>query len=56
MMKHSGDPAHVLREKITSPGGTTQVAIETLQANNFQKTVMDCVENARKRSMELGEK
>ncbi|GGB43308.1 pyrroline-5-carboxylate reductase [Lentibacillus populi] len=56
MLKHSGDPASVLREKITSPGGTTQAAIETLEANDFQQTVMDCVESARKRSIELGEK
>lgn len=54
MLKHSGDEAHELREKITSPGGTTQAAIDTLQANDFEKTVMKAVKRARERSMELG--
>lgn len=56
MLKSSGDPANKLRENITSPGGTTQAAIETLKENDFRKTVMDAVESARKRSMELGGK
>jgi pyrroline-5-carboxylate reductase len=56
MLKHSGEPADVLREKITSPGGTTHAAIETLKTNDFQQAVMQCVKSARERSIELGEK
>lgn len=54
MLKASEDPAAVLRKKITSPAGTTQAGIETLQGNNFQETIMQCVKSARDRSIELG--
>ncbi|XKE80486.1 pyrroline-5-carboxylate reductase [Oceanobacillus kapialis] len=56
MLKRSGDAADVLREKITSPAGTTQAGIETLKENDFQRIVMSCVESARDRSIELGKK
>ncbi|MEN1966504.1 pyrroline-5-carboxylate reductase [Lentibacillus sp. N15] len=56
MLKRSGDSASTLREKITSPGGTTQAAIETLEASHFQQMIMECVDRARKRSIELGGK
>ncbi|WP_188456192.1 pyrroline-5-carboxylate reductase [Virgibacillus oceani] len=55
MLKKTDDPVRVLREKITSPGGTTQAAIETLDANDFKKTIFECVNSARQRSIELGE-
>lgn len=44
-----------LREKITSPNGTTQIGIETLQAYHFEEAVRTCIQNATKRSKELGE-
>lgn len=56
MLKHSGEPADVLRGKITSPGGTTHAAIETLETNDFQQAIMECVKSARERSIELGKK
>lgn len=56
MLMKSGDSAEVLRQKITSPAGTTQAGIETLKKHDFQKTVMRCVESARDRSIELGKK
>ncbi|MDY0394736.1 pyrroline-5-carboxylate reductase dimerization domain-containing protein [Virgibacillus halophilus] len=34
--------------------GTTEAGIKTLSENHFYETVMACVENARKRSIELG--
>ncbi|WP_077329861.1 pyrroline-5-carboxylate reductase [Virgibacillus siamensis] len=56
MLKQSGETATSLREKVTSPGGTTQAGLEALAAGDFQKTVQECVKQARKRSIELGEK
>ncbi len=56
MLQNTGEPANILREKITSPGGTTQAAIETLDRDDFQQTIMKCVRSARDRSIELGEK
>ncbi|MEW9675344.1 pyrroline-5-carboxylate reductase [Lentibacillus sp. L22] len=55
MLKKSGESASMLREKITSPGGTTQAAIETLEENDFQQLIIKCVDSARKRSVELGD-
>ena len=54
MLKSTGYSANELRENIISPGGTTQAAIETLKVNDFQRSVKDAVESARKRSMQLG--
>ncbi|WP_188942928.1 pyrroline-5-carboxylate reductase [Virgibacillus salexigens] len=54
MLQQSEDTAAALREKITSPAGTTQAGIESLKRNDFQKIIMECVEAARDRSIELG--
>ena len=54
MLKETGESAEVLRKKITSPAGTTEAGIETLNKYDFEKTVMECVKSARNRSEELG--
>lgn len=55
MLKRSGEPAEVLRKKITSPNGTTQAGLEILDDLNFQEAIIECVKSARERSIELGE-
>lgn len=45
-----------LREKITSPGGTTQAAIDSLMQNNFTVIVKQAVEAAIIRGGELAKK
>ncbi|MGY6276318.1 pyrroline-5-carboxylate reductase [Methylomonas sp. MgM2] len=42
-----------LRERVTSPGGTTQKAIETFQQNGFVELVSKAVFAARDRSIEM---
>ena len=42
-----------LRERVTSPGGTTQKAIETFQQNNFAELVSKALHAARDRSIEM---
>lgn len=54
MLQKTGESASVLREKITSKKGTTEAGIQTLEQRKFQEAVMHCVNNARKRSIELG--
>ncbi|HET7657080.1 MAG TPA: pyrroline-5-carboxylate reductase, partial [Bacillales bacterium] len=54
MLKTSKDQPAVLRKKITSPGGTTQAGLETLQQYKYQEALMACIKKAAARSIELG--
>jgi pyrroline-5-carboxylate reductase len=56
MLTQSTDSATELRRKVTSPGGTTQAAIESMQAAGFEKLVVDALIAAQKRGQELGRK
>ena len=47
------DPGR-LREKVTSPGGTTVEGLRVLEKGKFRETLMDAVEAAAARSKELG--
>ena len=42
-----------LREKVTSPGGTTQKAIESFQQNGFSEIVSKALKAAKARSIEM---
>lgn len=44
-----------LRQRVTSPGGTTEKAIESFQAAEFEKIVKDAMDACLKRSIELAE-
>lgn len=50
----SSDSVEVLREKVTSPGGTTFAALSVLEKKNVKLSIMSAVEAAAKRSIELG--
>lgn len=55
LLAESGtDPAE-LRHQVTSPGGTTQAAIQQFQADGFAATVARAVQAAHDRSVELGQ-
>ena len=54
MMLESGEPPDVLRAKVTSPGGTTQAAVESMTRNAVFEHIGDAVLAAWKRSQELG--
>ncbi|GAE93809.1 pyrroline-5-carboxylate reductase [Gracilibacillus boraciitolerans JCM 21714] len=53
MLEASHDSPKVLREKITSPGGTTETGINTLSEHRFQAAIIACLEQATLRSKEL---
>lgn len=51
----SEDSVEILREKVTSPGGTTFAALTVMQNKNIKETIIKAAQAAAKRSIELGE-
>lgn len=55
MAKESGKHPGVLKDMVTSPGGTAITALHTMERNGLRALLIDAVEAATKRSAELGE-
>ncbi len=53
MLAEAGEDPAELRRRVTSPGGTTQAAIETFQAGGFEALVARAVHAARERGAAL---
>jgi pyrroline-5-carboxylate reductase len=51
----SGDPAAVLRARVTSKAGTTEAALKTMEANDIKQKIVEAVHAAARRSRELGD-
>lgn len=47
------DP-NILKERVTSPGGTTEAALRYLEKNNFERILIEAVQKAKERAQELG--
>ena len=57
LLCHSNESAATLRKKVTSPGGTTEAALDILMKNNTLKILLeDSILQASARSKELAEK
>ncbi|HVS72886.1 MAG TPA: pyrroline-5-carboxylate reductase [Phycisphaerae bacterium] len=54
LLEESKDSPAELRRKVTTPNGTTQAAIESLQSSGFEKALTAAVAAAAQRSKELG--
>lgn len=54
MLKRRDVAAAVLRERVTSPGGTTEAALNVFNARGFAEVVHQAVKAARSRSEALG--
>ena len=54
LLHERGEAPEELRRKVTSPGGTTQAGVATLDALDVKGAVRKCVTAARDRGQELG--
>lgn len=55
LLKESGEPASILRERVTSKGGTTEAALKSFDADAIASAVLRGVMAADARGRELGE-
>jgi pyrroline-5-carboxylate reductase len=55
MMLENGHTPAQLREKVTSPGGTTQAAMEKMRESGVFERIVEAIITARDRSEELGQ-
>jgi pyrroline-5-carboxylate reductase len=53
LLRETGDHPTVLRERVTSPGGTTAAAIRALEDHKVRAAFITAMEAARDRSREL---
>jgi pyrroline-5-carboxylate reductase len=56
LLSDTGEHPTLLREKVTSPGGTTAAGLYKLEEGGLRKILMDAVIAATQRSKELGDK
>lgn len=54
LLKETGEHPTILRERVTSPGGTTAAALRTLEDRGLRSAFMAAMESARDRSVALG--
>lgn len=55
MVLETGEAPAVLRDRVTSPGGTTVAGLGVLRERGFGETVVEAVRAATRRSVELGQ-
>jgi pyrroline-5-carboxylate reductase len=55
LLLETGEHPGRLKDQVTSPGGTAIAGLHTLEAGGLRRTLIDAVEAATERSMELGE-
>jgi pyrroline-5-carboxylate reductase len=56
MLVEDGEPPTVLRERVTSPGGTTAAALDAFASGGLRDVVASAIDAATRRGRELSEK
>lgn len=54
LAKETGENPALLRERVTSPGGTTAEALRELESHGFRSTILEAVAAAHRKARELG--
>lgn len=54
LVKKTGQHPATLKVQVTSPGGTTAVALQILERGRFKSTLIDAVEAATEKSIKMG--
>lgn len=54
MVESTGEHPAVLRERVSSPGGTTLAALSVMESRAFRSTIWEAIRSARDRSEQLG--
>ena len=55
LARASSEPPEVLRERVTSKGGTTHAALMSMTQNNVKNLFMQAMHAARQRAHEMGD-
>ena len=55
LLAQSHEEAHTLRERVTSPGGTTEAALKVMEGSKVRATFFKALKRAKERSKELSE-
>lgn len=54
MLQHSTKSPAILRQEVTSPGGTTEAGLKVLQTNQVSEAIIACIEEATAQSKRMG--
>lgn len=54
LLREQHESPEILRERVTSPGGTTRAGLDALEAAGFEGAIFSAVRAATRRSVELG--
>ena len=53
LLKKQNESPESLRKKVTSPGGTTEAALQVMKEKGFKQCMVEAIEKAFNRSIEL---